>query len=320
MRRILSLGGGGIKGARTAAYLSELEEASGRKIADCFDLITGTSTGGMLAIALAMGVAASELVTFYEKEGSKIFPADLSSNGLLNGLRHIFHGKYSPTPLQEAIENCVGKNRRLGESKTRLIIPSVQPDTASMYLFKTRHHELFRKDHKLRAADVAMATSAAPSYFPPHQIKGVGSFIDGGLWANNPVGLAVTEAVSYLNWDPKEIHVLSIECPQEPCVIPGNDGLSWLFGPSVLSRLMALQSSSAKGTALALMRDIGNLPKLARFTSVMDDKFPKNYFRLDNAQQINALLAVGHKHGRDDSKHLMETFFASSKEDFIPIP
>lgn len=98
MKRILSLGGGGIKGAMTAAYLAHMEEASGKPIADCFDLIAGTSTGGILAIGLALGVKASDLVKFYQEQGPKIFPVDRNYSAM-NTLMHIFRTKYDASPL-----------------------------------------------------------------------------------------------------------------------------------------------------------------------------------------------------------------------------
>ncbi len=318
MRRILSLGGGGIKGAATAAYLAHMEQVAERPIAECFDLITGTSTGGIIAIALAMGVRAKELVAFYQDEGPKIFPLDRHDRWHSN-LLHLTRVKYSAEALRSAIVSKIG-SRTLGEAKTRLVIPSVQPDRAQMYLFKTRHHALFRRDHKLSALDVALATSAAPSYLPQHVIEGLGPFVDGGLWANNPVGIAVAEAISYLDWEPEDLHVLSIECPQEAQTIPAGAAGKWLFGPSTFSRLSSLQSSAAKGTALALMRDVGHLPSPERFFEALPASFPKNYFSLDRIGQIDALLGVGNDEARKQANFICSRFFSLKVEPFLPIP
>lgn len=316
MKRILSLGGGGIKGAMTAAYLAHMEEASGKPIADCFDLIAGTSTGGILAIGLALSVKASDLVKFYQEQGPKIFPVDRNYSAM-NTLMHLCRIKYSSFALVDALKTQFAE-RTLGAATTRLVIPSVQPDKAQMYLFKTRHHPLFKRDHLISALDVALATSAAPSYLPPHTIQGVGTFADGGLWANNPVGLAVTEAVSYLNWEPEELHVLSIECPQESQTIPAGSALSWLIGPKVMNRIGALQTSAAKGTALALMRDVGNLPHPARYFEALQCAFPAGYFSLDGVKQIDALIGVGSDEARKQSNMIVNTFMSSSKIEFMP--
>lgn len=317
MKRILSLGGGGIKGAATAAYLAYMEEASGRSVWENFDLIAGTSTGGILAIGLALGVPARELVQLYVEDGPKIFPED-RHRPWYSQLLHLVRVKYDGRPLREVLNRRLGA-RLLGEARTRLLIPSVQPDRSQMYLFKTRHHVLFGRDHKLAAIDVAMATAAAPSFLPPHVVSGVGAFSDGGLWANNPVGLAVVEAVSYLGWSPEELNVLSIECPQAPVVIPGGAASEWLFGPDILDRLAALQSSAAKGTALALMRDVGRLPKPERYFDALQGGFPKGYFALDRVGQIQALIGVGDDEARKQANLIMNRFFSVQAEPFIPV-
>lgn len=318
MRRILSLGGGGIKGAATAAYLAHLEQVANRPIAECFDLIAGTSTGGIIGIALAMGVPAKELVDFYRDEGPKIFPVDRHDRWH-SSLLHLMRVKYNSEALRSAIVSKIG-TRTLGEAKTRLVIPSVQPDRAHMYLFKTRHHALFGRDHKLPALDVALATSAAPSYLPQHIVEGVGPFVDGGLWANNPVGIAVAEAVSYLDWKPEDLHVLSVECPQEAQTIPAGAAAKWLFGPSALSRLGSLQSSAAKGTALALMRDVGRLPAPERFFEALPASFPMNYFSMDRIGQIEALLGVGRDEARKQANFICGRFLNAGIDPFLPIP
>ncbi|HYD75306.1 CBASS cGAMP-activated phospholipase [Ramlibacter sp.] len=319
MRRILSLGGGGIKGAATAAYLAHLEEASGRRIADCFDLIAGTSTGGIIAIALASGVKASDLVEFYIEDGPAIFPKDRPTAGWCGFVSRLRRTKYDPTALREALTRRLGE-RLLGGASTRLVIPAVQPARAEMYLFKTRHHPLFRHDHRLHAVDVAMATSAAPTYLPQHLVPNGGPFADGGLWANNPVGVAVAEAVSYLDWAPETLRVLSIETPQEPQVIPDKGLLAWSNSLTVLDRLGALQSSAARGTALALMRDVGNMPGPQRFMEGMTGGFPKGYFGLDETEQIKHLIGLGAAEARKHGNRIGEMFLSTSKAPFTPCP
>ncbi len=320
MRRILSLGGGGIKGATTAAYLAHMEEVSGRAVVDCFDLIAGTSTGGILAIALAMRVPASDLVEFYRQSGPEIFPRDRSTlDGWWSLWRHLRKGKYSAAPLARAVDNVLSQ-RQLGNAETRLVIPATQPARAEMYLFKTRHHALFQRDHRLLARDVALATSAAPSYLPQHQSPKLGLFADGGLWANNPVGIAVSEAVSYLDWDPNDLHVLSIETPQEAQVIPDGGATEWISGPRVLARTGNLQSTSARGTALALMRDVGRLPSPGRMVDAITGGFPAGYFNLDQVGQIEALLGAGYSEARKQTSEVVGRFFSETKERFVAIP
>jgi len=121
--RILSLDGGGIKGTFTAAVLAELEQMTGKRIADHFDLITGTSTGGLIAIALGLGIPAKEILKFYEDKGPAIFPMVGLHGRVKHSLSWWFGPKFSATDLRNAIGSVLG-NRKLGESKCRLVIPS----------------------------------------------------------------------------------------------------------------------------------------------------------------------------------------------------
>src|SRR3954447_18387429 len=93
--RILSLDGGGIMGAFAASALATFERATGRRIAEHFDLITGTSTGGIIAIGLAMGKSAAEICQFYEEEGATIFPGRVGVGKWFGWVRGLFRPKFS---------------------------------------------------------------------------------------------------------------------------------------------------------------------------------------------------------------------------------
>src|SRR6201997_4393743 len=108
---ILSLDGGGIKGTFTAAVLAEWEKHSGKVIADHFDLIAGTSTGGIIALALGLGLPAAKILEFYQKEGPKIFPNITTQQKLSLNLRHLWEPKYSAAPLRKALEGVFGERR-----------------------------------------------------------------------------------------------------------------------------------------------------------------------------------------------------------------
>lgn len=175
IRRILSLDGGGIKGVFPAAFLASLEEEVEGSIGDYFDLIAGTSTGGIIALGLGLGFTAKQLLLFYEEFGSLVF----SSNRLLRSLRGIGLSKYSREPLRKALENNF-HNLKIGGSKTRLVIPSLNLDTGEVYVYKTAHHPRFEKDYKDLVVDVALATAAAPTYFPAHRNSFGVPLVDGG--------------------------------------------------------------------------------------------------------------------------------------------
>jgi len=109
--RILSLDGGGIKGAFTASALATFERATGRRVVEHFDLITGTSTGGIIAIGLAMGKTAQEVCQFYETEGAVIFPKREGIQKWLGRVRDIFRPRFSTEALRAALQGIVGTGR-----------------------------------------------------------------------------------------------------------------------------------------------------------------------------------------------------------------
>jgi patatin-like phospholipase/acyl hydrolase len=121
--RILSLDGGGIKGAFTAAVLAEWENKTGRVIVDHFDLITGTSTGGIIALGLGLGIPAEQILRFYKEQGPKIFPNITPQQKLSLNIRHLWEPKYSAEPLREALQGVFG-DKRLKDAKCRLLIPT----------------------------------------------------------------------------------------------------------------------------------------------------------------------------------------------------
>jgi len=211
MKKILAIDGGGIKGVIPASFLSIIEDSIGDKVSNYFDLIVGTSTGGIIALGLGLGFSAREILDFYEKHGSVIF----KGNRLWRFVRHFGWSKYNQEPLKKALYS-IFEERKLGESKNRLVIPSLNLENGEVYIYKTAHHPRLERDYKDSVVDVALATSAAPTYFPTYRSAAGIPLIDGGTWANNPVGLAVVEAVGVLNWPRESLKVLSLGCTTEP--------------------------------------------------------------------------------------------------------
>lgn len=217
MFRILSLDGGGIKGSFTASVLTALEEDTGLSVADHFDLITGTSTGGIIAIGLGLGLPARKICDFYEEQGSNIFPGTSLVQRVRGGVSQWLGPKHSHIVLREALAGVFGE-RKFGESKCRLVIPTYDAFAGRIFLMKTAHHERFKYDINAPAVDVALATSAAPTYFAasPFPAHANASYVDGGIWANNPVMVGVTEAVAFLGVPLGDINMLSIGTTMKP--------------------------------------------------------------------------------------------------------
>ncbi len=159
--------------------------------------------------------------------------------------------KYSASPLKQALTETFGE-RRLGESTNRVVIPSVDLISGDVYVLKTAHRANYRNDYKVPAVDFALATAAVPTYFPIHWFQSGLPLVDGGMWANNPTGLAVVEAIRPLGWDCSDIRVLSLGCTTEPLSIQLRRKLSlgagyWAF--KVADLIMRGQSSGSLGTA-----------------------------------------------------------------------
>ena len=202
--QILSLDGGGIKGIFSAAVLANLEEDYGIKITDHFDLITGTSTGGIIALALGIGMRPRQIVDFYVREAPNIF----ASKPFAKVMQYL-RCKYSSEGLRHSLEKCF-KDKQLKDSNKRLVIPAYNLGKDDVYLFKTAHHTRFQRDWKVKMRQVALATSAAPTFFPSLSSIDNIRLIDGGIWANNPIMVGITEAKGILGKSLKSIKVFSI--------------------------------------------------------------------------------------------------------------
>lgn len=204
--QVLSLDGGGVRGIFTAALLAGLEDDLERPVLDHFDLVVGTSTGGIIALGLGAGLSPRSILDFYVSEKDSIFANHLG----WRMLRRPFVAKYRPDGLERAVRKIFGSTL-LGESSVPLVIPAYNIGENDVYLFKTPHHPRLKRDHKLPMWAVAMATSAAPTFFsafrlPDDHVR----LVDGGVWANNPAMVGVTEAVSMFGRRPEDVRVLSL--------------------------------------------------------------------------------------------------------------
>lgn len=208
--QILALSGGGYMGLYTADILARLEVKAGRPLAQCFDLIAGTSVGGILAIGLALEKPAAAMRETFAQRGEAIFSSrGRPWSGLWDARRSLLGAKYDGQELRQAIVDIVGGETTIGECRHRLLVPAVNMTKGSVQMFKTGHHDSFENDPKRRAVDVAMATSAAPTYFPLAEIAS-SHFADGGLVANAPDQCALHEATHFLGRQPSDVKILSV--------------------------------------------------------------------------------------------------------------
>lgn len=207
--QVLALDGGGFRGLSQAIVLAEMEKRTGRRTADCFDVIAGTSTGGILALALGKGLPAQKIVDFYIEDGKSIFPSSRTAR-LIRWAKWWITAKHSACRLEKALKKCLGEECILGDSNTRLVIPSFELGVRKPYLFKTDHKETFEFDWSRRMWEIAMATSAAPTYFPYFKSSWGICYADGGLWANNPSIVGAAEAIKILEQPPESLRILNL--------------------------------------------------------------------------------------------------------------
>jgi patatin-like phospholipase/acyl hydrolase len=220
--RVLSIDGGGIRGIIPALVLVELEKRAGKRAFELFDLIAGTSTGGILACALCAPdpLPASQLVGLYKDRGPDIFDRSLfqrikSAEGLLDE-------KYDSAGLDKALHDFLS-DKRLSEAKPDLIVPSYDTNSPAPYFFKTSKAR-DSKDDDFPLSTVARGTSAAPTYFEALQ-SGDMSLVDGGVFAVNPGMCALAEVLRFKPG--ADVVVLSLGTGQRTTKRPWNKVKDW---------------------------------------------------------------------------------------------
>ena len=331
--QILSLIGGGIRGAFIVSYLRELERRLGRPIADCFDLIAGTSTGGIIAAGLALGMTTEELYQFYQHHGQKIFSPrpQYRAKGWMRflfplanrvfrsrtggNLDAAFRSRFCPFALQEAFDIAF-ENRTLGDiTQTRLIIPTVNLTDGQPHVFRSCHLPLAVHDKHVKITDVVIAATAAPTYFP-HRRIGNKDFVDGGIWSNDPSLLGFAEAIriQYLEGcemnrhSTEDIHLLSIGTgkAQYSLAPPGGDAGLLYWAPRV-AEIMGM--AQTEGVHLPLKFLLSDRYQHVNFK--MEDRWP-----LDATQHIPELFSMGQHRANETYAAVAERFLSHQPDRF----
>lgn len=282
--RVLSLDGGGMRGLYTAVVLhtmmkrfSESSDSNELDIGKGFDLIVGTSTGGILASALAAGKSIQSVIDLYTQFGPEIFSNPIPKRKLPLGFwlpRNLFSPANSNHVLKRELENLfkqttikdVYDKRGIG-----LCIPAVNIATHQAWVFKTAHNSGKHRDDKYKLSDVCLATSAAPIYLPmvalanPDLQQSYTCFADGGLWANNPVLVGLTEALGLTSDRPIEIISIGTCPPPMGKVLLEKELnlgiLNWQVGVKPLELSIDAQASGHNHMANFLAREITSLGK-----------------------------------------------------------
>lgn len=281
--QILSLSGGGYRGLFTAEVLAQLEKQAGKPIGQCFDLIAGTSIGGIIALGLGLGHSAEKIRDAFFADGLKIFPPRpqppksklLAAFGLYRAV--VGGPRYDGTVLRQTVEKIVGAKTPLGEARTRLLIPAINMTEGRVQMFKTPHAPVLQVDQHLKAADIAMATSAAPIYFPLARV-GESLFADGGLVANSPDACAVHEAIHFAGQEKADIRILSIGTTSAGFGLPTSLGTQ--FGPKEW-----LVNARLVNTVFGVQQQVVDF--------MMKHEFQDRYVRLDSSTSAEHAVDVG---------------------------
>ena len=239
----------------------------------------------------------------------------------VNNLEHVVGGvsrfavagnQTKALALRNALTGILG-DRRLGESRARLVIPAWHPMLERVYVYKTAHHPRLETDWKTPALDAAMATAAAPTFLKPHLTDDSIELVDGGVWANNPIGVATIEAVGLLKWPANRLNILSVGTTTDVVAPPQFKGkIPMVF--SVTRLFMAGQSHSALGTAKILTGDGHDRKAIWR----VDQVTPAGRYTLDDAGHIAEMKNRGITEAREQLPELRRHFFDAPAEPFVP--
>lgn len=200
--RILSLSGGGVRGVFQAIFLKHLEGATGLPIFQQFDLIAGTSTGSIIALAVALGIDVNRIIDLYLNKSESIFKS--------KAFPLIRKGpRYDQNVLRTEMEK-IFETKQLRDTKTKVIVAATCLDQFCHRVFSSfSTNEI--GDTELSAVEIALASSAAPTYFAPVTPQSQErSYVDGGLWANSPSLISILYANRYLNIPIETIKLLSV--------------------------------------------------------------------------------------------------------------
>lgn len=294
--RILSIDGGGVRGIYPLRYLAEIRKQVNMPIHKYFDLIVGTSSGGITAIGIGLGYEPEELVGIYTKHAKIIFKKQpFWRNGVFNSI-------YSVTNLEKVLKEILG-DKKLGDAETRLCIPTVELKTGRCKVLKTDHHADLTRDWKMPAWEAACATAAAPVYFETFIAATGQHLIDGGVWAANPALVGICEAVRFFGRPFSEIELLSIGTGEESFQETSNNKFDWgLAQWFVTKKLLSILRSTHSQSVLSMV----NYMQLKKFERI--DNPLKQKCDLSDLSKIPYLDTLAKERAQETSRKIIEQF------------
>jgi len=247
----LSLAGGGYRGLYTAKVLQVMEVELGKPIGQSFDLVSGTSIGGLLALAVAFEVPMNRVIDVFSEYGEYIFPPASRGVGttalrrLLDLYRNARKPRYEADRLRSVVSKLIPKDAILGDALHPVLIPAVNLTEGRPQVFKTRHLPQWNRDWKYKVVDIALATAAAPTFFELAEVDEQ-LYADGGLFANAPDLIALHEAEHFLGVPSASIRLLSVGTTTEKYSVSFKLGrrfgvLDWMAKERLFSVIISSQ-------------------------------------------------------------------------------
>jgi uncharacterized protein len=199
--KLLCIDGGGIRGIFAIAILQALEEEVGHPVGKLFDVVAGTSTGAIIAASVSLDKNMKEVYESYKHYGEKIFKRQAKVG--------LFKSVYSDRSLRHLLKKAFN-DVELNDILKPLLIPAVDITHGKPFVHRSNYGHPESEDLSIKLWDAVLSSCSAPVYFPPNKIGDEYLSIDGGLWANNPSLVGLTEAIHYFQKGMEEIQILSI--------------------------------------------------------------------------------------------------------------
>ena len=329
--RVLSLDGGGMRGVYTASVLHSISAHFGVgqtpdgcdfDVGGYFDLVAGTSTGGILACGLAYGKSTSELIALYDEVGEQLF-RDPTPKGGLGALwwaiKNSYRAANQPGPLRRKLES-IFEDATMGDlyqkRNVAVCVPASRTATAEPKVFKTPHIPgRYTIDLSAKVVDVCLATSAAPIFLPVAEIKESAHltqterYVDGGLWANNPTLIALIESLKICAQDAgqlkRPIQILSVGTSggvagEKPGRSANLGSAAWKVGVEVANLSIELQGHAyhyMTGLMIDHLRKLGQDICYARIPNPPVNEEQARTLGLDRADAVavGLLKTLGHQ-------------------------
>ncbi len=284
---ILAIDGGGIRGVFPAHILKCLQERLKIDINKYFDMIAGTSTGSIIASAIACNIPIKKIIKLYKEKGDKIF---ICENILLpKFIKPAFISIYKNDGLIEALKEEFG-DTQLGDIKTPLLLPATDIGNGNVHVFKSGYSDEFTRDKNIFVYEAVAASCSAPIFFDPLKVD-VYLLADGGIWANNPSLAAVIDAKKRLNIDFDNIKILSLGTGHSKIAYGVSNNKYWGFLTGLKHKefigfILSLQSQSTHNYLQLML----NKEQILRIDFESDKQLP-----LDELSQIDDLISRADK-------------------------